>query len=437
VLVAAHLQAFQGIEDGMSCWSIPSSSILRYSTDVWFFWVLSRHLRADRRSWAAAAGVVAGLALLLGFDTGIYLLVVLGFYLALRMIFGPTGRLGPTLEFRRELVTSSLALSAALATIVAGFAAATRRSPLAFDRGLLGALFEPLVAYSGGMGCEPMSTTPGYWGQCFFLLVAGTYLLCLGSLVSCLLGPGADRRQVLRGCVAAYGLATALLFVQRSHPFNLFHSIIPFVILLVDGTHASLSRLGSRAGRLGGSIAIGAVALGLLLANRHVQGYPGLIQNAIRGEEPTAVLFQKLDALVVPYNDETLEYEQEFQKVTTRLSRLRAVGVRVAILDEAEPMFEVASGVAPCDRYVPLFTNLLTRPRLEAAKARFIARGFGGVVLRSGADPGFARSPPEALADVRGEFRQLVQREFVLRESIGRYEFWSSRGPESGSPNRR
>jgi hypothetical protein len=100
-------------------------------------------------------------------------------------------------------------------------------------------------------------------------------------------------------------------------------------------------------------------------------------------------------------------------------------------------MFELASGVAPCDRYVPLFTNLFSRPKLEEAKARFLARGFDAVVLRREGAPVVSRSPPETLADVRSEFRQLIQGQFVRWETIGRYEFWGSRDAQPGSRTRR
>ena len=37
---------------------------------------------------------------------------------------------------------------------------------------------------------------------------------------------------MLLATVAAYGLALLLLFVNRSHPFNLCHPMVPFAVVL-------------------------------------------------------------------------------------------------------------------------------------------------------------------------------------------------------------
>jgi hypothetical protein len=436
VLVAARLQAFEGIGDETTMWTFPSSSILRYSMDVWFFMALWMHLNTGRLAWAAAIGLTAGLALLMGFDTGIYLLVILGFYLGIRLLFGPRGGLEGGVGFLGELRSAALASTIALAVIVIGIATATRRAPWELDRQALGRLFESLLAYSGGLSALPMSDTPGYLGQCQFMVVAGTYLACIGSLVLSLLASGADRRQVFRGCLSAYGLGTLMLFVQRSHPYNIYHGIIPFVILAVDAIHAVVHRLASPGWRVGWTALLGAGALALLLADSDVRHYPGVIQTALMGTPAPAIEFPSLGVRIRPISPELLRFAEDFEAVTTRVAEDRKAGLKVAILDEAETMFELASGAPAMDRYNPLIPNLLFRKELDEAKERFVAGRFDLVVIRSDAEPEsyIYKVEPAWLADIRGEFRQLLHRDYSPLSNIGRFQIWALHRTPKVSP---
>src|SRR5208283_4236314 len=156
VVMAIHVQIFHGIIPGCTILNHPSSSILRYSMDIWFFWWLLLHLRSGRLIWISALGATAGLAFLLGIDTGIYLNAVLLWYLGLRVVFSSIARIGPSLGLRKELLGAGLALLTSAATIIGGVSLATRRSPMSFDHHLLTALFEPVLNYTGGISCAPM-----------------------------------------------------------------------------------------------------------------------------------------------------------------------------------------------------------------------------------------------------------------------------------------
>ena len=59
-LVAVYLQCFTG-NLGKPLWVWPSSSVLRYVLDVWFFLALCLHARTRKMAWIAACGVVSGL----------------------------------------------------------------------------------------------------------------------------------------------------------------------------------------------------------------------------------------------------------------------------------------------------------------------------------------------------------------------------------------
>src|SRR5208337_2135395 len=233
VVMAIHVQFFHGIFPGYTILNYPSSSILRYSMDIWFFWWLLLHLRSGRLIWISALGATAGLAFLLGIDTGIYLNAVLLWYLGLRVVFSSIARIGPSLGLRKELLGAGLALLTSAATIIGGVSLATRRSPMSFDHHLLTALFEPVLNYTGGISCAPMVmvSTRTKLG---FAIIVGYYLYNLARLIVELIGPGTARRQVFRGCLSAYGLCTMMIFVQRSVWQNLFHVVVPFVILAFD-----------------------------------------------------------------------------------------------------------------------------------------------------------------------------------------------------------
>ena len=103
------------------------------------------------------------------------------------------------------------------------------------DRRTGAALFEPIVTYSSGMGCVPMAsleTADRVW----FMCVAG---VCLWPLSRWLLlrrvGLPCGGDALLRACLGEYGLCVLMLFVQRSHPLNLYHGIVPFCLLSTQG----------------------------------------------------------------------------------------------------------------------------------------------------------------------------------------------------------
>jgi hypothetical protein len=396
--------------------------------DIWFFWALLLHLRSGRLLWAVAAGIIAGIAFLLHLDTGTYLIVVLVSYLLMRMILGPRGRMGPSLEFRWELLTSSVSMSAAIVTVLAGFAVATRRSLLEFGRGTFGALFETVNVHATGFSCSPVAYSPSFSAKCVFLLIVGTYLAYLGAIALALLATGVDRRQVFLGCVATYGLATMLIFVQASIGYNIFHPIIPFVILAVDGIRGAIGRLRLLERRTGLAAIILVSAVVLFLTNPNLRGYPGLIQSFWGGPTSPGICLEKIGVCGLPLKPEVEAFARDFDQITTRMAQIRASGARIAFLDESEPMFLLASGVSSVDRrYCPVFYYLLTQYELEQAKARFSTAGFDVVVMRDRYRPSIYPYPSGMLAKVWEGFREIVERDFELTERIGAFEVWFAR----------
>ena len=131
---------------------------------------------------------------------------------------------------------------------------------------------------------------------------------------------------------------------------------------------------------------------------------------------------------VSPASARDSNYEQfanDFNMVTTRLAQFRGSGRRIAVIDEAETMFQLAAGLPPSDRYLPLFIPILTRPQLEGAKARFLANRFDVVMIR-GRDASSIYRGSIFDAHMDG-FRDLIAEHFVLTERIGPYGLWFSR----------
>jgi len=427
VVMAIHVQFFHGIIPGCTILNHPSSSILRYSMDIWFFWWLLLHLRSGRLIWISALGATAGLAFLLGIDTGIYLNAVLLWYLGLRVVFSSIARIGPSLGLRKELLGAGLALLTSAATIIGGVSLATRRSPMSFDHHLLTALFEPVLNYTGGISCAPMVmvSTRTKLG---FAIIVGYYLYNLARLIVELIGPGTARRQVFRGCLSAYGLCTMMIFVQRSVWQNLFHVVVPFVILAFDEISGLSGRiLRSRRSRAALTLFVATGALVLLASCSALWEYPGLLQTIVLGSPDSGTELKELGVAGLPANSEFEAFSRDFEGITLRLRKLHSSGRRIAVIDEAETMFLLAADLPPWDRFTPLVTALLTRAQLDAAKERFLAGQFDVVMLRDRDEPMSARHRHDPTRATSDELRDLVAGRYVLAERVGHFSLWFPR----------
>jgi len=427
VMVAIYLQFFHGIIPGCTILTHPSSSVLRYSMDVWFFWLLLLHLRSGRLIWISGLGATAGLGFLLGIDTGTYLNAVLLFYLGLRVVFGSLARIGPCLGLRKELLGAGMALLTTAATILGGVSLATRRSPLIFDHHLLAALFESVLKQTGGIGCVPMVTVSTK-AKLGFAIIAGYYLYNLARLIVELIGSGTARRQVFRGCLSAYGLCTMMLFVQRSVWQNLFHVVVPFVILAFDEISGLSGRiLRSMRSRAALRLTLATGSLVLLASCSALWEYPGLLQSIVHGSPNSGTELKRLGVAGLPANSEFEAFSRDFEGITLRLRELHGSGRRVAVIDEAETMFLLAADLPPWDRFTPLVTALWTRSQLDAAKERFLTGRFDVVMLRDRDEPMSARYRDDPIRATSDELRDLVAERFVLAERVGRFSLWFSR----------
>ena len=99
---------------------------------------------------------------------------------------------------------------------------------------------------------------------------------------------------------------------------------------------------------------------------------------------------------------------EDFQRVTSRLAALQGAGNKVAILEISEPIYCIASGVPPCDRYCPFLYSLLFKDRLDQALERFSKESFDYVMV------GELSSP-----EVDRAFRQYLMGGYQPDEVLG------------------
>ena len=153
MLLCLLLQYFHGVDAYQTIWTHPSSSILRYAMDVWFFLALVIHYRTGHRVAVLVAGALVGISLLLVLDSGAYLFVTFIGYLACRIILSRVSRGIGTITSREKLIMAAQALTTAAATFSIGLAFASRG--LLFHRDFWPAYLEPIINYGNGMSSLP------------------------------------------------------------------------------------------------------------------------------------------------------------------------------------------------------------------------------------------------------------------------------------------
>jgi hypothetical protein len=418
VLFALLLQCFHGVDARGTIWTYPSASVLRYAMDVWLFVALYIHCRTGHRWAILAAGVIAGVSLLLVLDSGIYLAVAFVGYLTCRNILAQTARRQDPVTAKHQLVGAAQALTAAAATFAIGLSIASRGQ--LFHREFWPAYLEPLIKYGSGISSLPMATAPTFTWLVAFAVIAAVYLSFLAVLAGGVILHSAGTMKILAGCLAAYGLGTLLQFVNRSAYQNLFHSIVPFCALAIGLLAEIMRRIAIQSSRCRIAAALVPWAVLVLIVigyaiNPVVRQYPNLLSQWRNGRPPRGLSPMK-DVRGVSAEREG--FVRAFSAITQRMAAMRAAGRPVAVLDWADTMFYLASGVPPADRYCPLVPALLTIEQIADAERRFGDRSFEYVVMPQ------RNFPAAGGADAYRGFRAIVDHNYDLQEQIGGYGIW-------------
>jgi hypothetical protein len=429
--LAITLQLFSGVGAG-TLWTYPSSTILRSPLDVWFFICILLHVRSTHGNWLRLAAALAGAAIAFGTDTGIYLSATFAAYLLYVQSLPRTYETSIRRQIQLALQAATITLSVFLPMLwIAGRGTLLQRD---FWAGWL----ESLIAFGGGFGALPIASVDPL-GLLLFALALVLYLSMIGATLVALPRRDNTPDDVVLACLGTYGLATLLLFVGRSHPYNLFHVSIPFSIIAV----ATLVRWSNSwrppkylpttecAGKptvppLNHLLPWGALAVTtmLMLTNRSFLRYPGMAQTLLLGPPPAELRLSKelMSACDMPAN--TQKTVSMFDAVIGRMKEAVASGATVAVLDGSDTIFYLASNIAPWPRYSPIFPALYTRTAVARFVREVAERGPEVVVICANPAHGGSYDCP----DVWRAAHEAIATHYRLDSTEGIFEFWRRDG---------
>jgi len=415
VILAIYWQLFTGMSPSDVIWQYPSSTMMRHPLDVWFFLALVMLQRSGAARWAALAGLAAALGVFFETETGVYLLVTFLVYLVLqagvaageRRAGGAKGWLVPLLTFcaAAALAILPLLLYASRGTLFSA----------AFWRGWL----EAFVVFAGqGVSALPMAELPDA-PLIAFSVMATLYLAVIAYALIQGWHRNAGQGTVLLATIAAYGLALLLVFVNRSHPFNLCHETAPFAVVLTALIIAGYQLIEHRLVRSSLPYALVGGLVLLLLTKAEFQRYPSFLE-AVLTPPPAAGL--SLRSNPTDLSGLPSAYEQlarEFRDTCSAMRALAPDGNGVAVLDPNDTPFYAAANACPWSRYGSLFRMALTQSSLDGICNDLLTRLPPYVVIRGERAP---RSPQWEF--VWAPLYEAVTNRYVLHQTVGGYEIW-------------
>jgi hypothetical protein len=398
--------------------------------DLGFFAALAMLGRSGNSRWLIAGTAVVGVGLLFEIDTGLYLLATLGYGLFVAWLHGVRGVDGP---WQASVDTRTFASVAAtlVSVTAAGLLIASRGTLFSFE--FFEKSFEGILVLSNGFSSLPIAKN----GPLTLAMFVTMVILSIYSMLLPIL-----RRQPGRsgffdryiGCWGAYAWCSMVLFVNRSHPHNLFHCILPSGVLVAHFARSILDRsaaiaagparpdsavwLASRISRGVPGPAL-VVALAALWVNPAFRHYPNL------WNRPRQSRSHQSDLCLMPgvcgFPASAAASVREFHAVTGAMAGFRASGRSVEIIHPFDPMFYLASGCPPLDRYSPLLPSLMTKHQLAAALERFRGRATTRVLIQDRIDP--AWDVNEAWL----AFRDALPADHEIEQRIGGFEVWRLR----------
>jgi hypothetical protein len=423
LLAASHM--FLGLGSEV-IWRFPSMTVLRSAFDVWVFIALSLHWKTGRRRWAAAAGVLTGLAVAFGTDTGLCLGAACGFYWLglMRMDDGKRGRLFDLASFG----------AASLATLVVALVVASRGSILSgeFWSGWL----ESILEFGQGFISTPLSTGPDVATVLIFVVAFFTYMAFFSNAVAGLITKRSTQQVLFNGLLALYGLLTMLQFLGKSDLFH-YRLTIPLVVIGCNVAGRALDRRQSAdsTGRPRGLALPAAVVLTICLAVllapkamlvEPIGLYPSPAWNLLSAKAPDGVCLSTEPRDICGLSPELKEPAAEFREVSREVAGLAESGKTVAVIGETGSLPYLKSGSAPWGRYPRLFVDTITKEKLE---------GLVDALRRDPPDYVFLRLPTESalMAAVPGDTGGLSDEDY--RQFYRAVVFGVGPGPNSPYPD--
>ncbi|MEP6502268.1 MAG: hypothetical protein ABJD97_02985 [Betaproteobacteria bacterium] len=412
MLLALFVGLFLNNEEGFK-WLWPSSTPMRYVFDVAFFAALLAHARSGAARLGLLVGGVMGLQLLFATDVGLYMLLAFGVYVVCASR-RPHPASAPWATGRFAL---GAALSLVLVTLV-GFTLANQGTPP--DGAFWAGWSESLRAYGGGLTHLPIAGELGQSAIVDVLLPAMllAYFLGAGSALSACARRAVAADQALTATIAVYGMGTLVLFIGRSHHYNLLHVAIPACLLFAKAAHGLLHDIGTRRLHRLAVPVVACVALAWLLLDETIAtDYPDAIDVAlgIVQVKPAKPEWTRPSGDVVEpiFPRKTVP----FRLACDAIRRASAGGRQsVAVIGLEDTPYLMEAGVAPWFRYSPVLANLVSWSQVEALEQRIEQAPPHWIFLASEPEPTLYNT---TTADVLAHITAFVRQRYELREHAG------------------
>jgi hypothetical protein len=461
VVLAITLQIFSGVGEEAIVWDFPSSTMLRHPLDIAFFLVLLGHQRWGNRKWFVTAGALCGLAVLFELDTGIDLLIILCFYWLLERLsafnrpvhdsidpdtrhgligsfsdarqgggtacnppraktesFYPAVGEGPgqsavTHSPRMDLLT---AVAAAAFVWLMGMMFASRGTIL--HRAFWSEYLEGLrVQAFSGLGLIPIADDSGY-ALAVFGGILMVYLFAIALSGARIWLKISSELDFFLATISAYGLGLLLLFVGRSHPFNLFHPMVPLALVVVLLLYNFRTSVFADVKWTSFPWVLLLSSLAMLLTKPEFAIYPSVLQSMLihdqAAEGSLSLARDDLGGLSLTHRKEV----PNTRLVVSAIDHLPAHDGDIAILDDRDTLLSYLSDRIPWSRYTSVFHSLLTW-KLVAQTQRELLRHRPRYIVMRAAPP-----PKGAFNDTWASFHQWVPRHYHLEKTVAGYEFW-------------
>ena len=334
-------------------------------------------------------------------ETGVYLLVTFAVYIFFRGGLADNEPRGARIRDWLAPVPVFYAAAAAALLPLLYYASRGTMFTAAFWRGWM----EAFSAFAGqGMSAMPVAELP----DSPFVVFTFMTTLYLGVIAYATIRAwhrSLDPTTALLATVAAYGMALLLLFVSRSHPFNLCHSTAPLAVILT----ALLSRGQRELRRIGAYSALPwAVAAGiaaLILFKPEFRHYPCCARSFFDGSPSS--------------NPTAGHYPEELENLAAAVRSLKPGNQEVGMFDYHSTLLSYLSDTRPWSRYDSSFYMMLTWPRLENLEQELAEKPPPYAIIR-----GENYQRPAYWEFVRAPLYEIIKERYRLRQTVGSYEIW-------------
>lgn len=352
LLACLQWQLYSGTDAPL--WIYPSSTVLRMPCDMLIVAALLCRSAAPRCT-AALGGMLGGCSILFGTDTGIYVVVSLVIYSVWSIL---------NAKSRRACMSLTWLWGFLLATAFTGLWIASRNT--LWERRFWTGYYEAVLEFGSGFGAMPLADSLGN-PVCasLFVLVLMTYSVTVARTCAAVLGGEATDRDLALGTIGIFGFGTLVQFISRSHPYNLFHPIIPACLLITVSLsdHFWRRQIFGGAARLWSHhakpLSLIVVLMVLLAVNPNVWICPTTASKVAQ----TIVGLRR-----APYPKGLVELNAKARLLNELLSKLTRDGNRAEIIGEDPTLWLMATDRPPMGRYCPaVLINLQQVWRMQAA----------------------------------------------------------------------